>query len=424
MPFFDSLDIANRALDHLGATHIETPTEESVNNAKIAPIYDKVRRAELRRNNWRFAIRKCILHPVDTTTYLLAPALWNVGTLYLPGSIVADANGQLWLSTQPNNTGNQPGASDIWENYFGQMTADIYDTTGGTTYFAGDLVYIPSADSSYIVYMSMINGNTEAPNTADVWSATQTYMQDQTASHSGSQWRSLIAMNLDNIPATGPANWSATTAYTTSQQVTGLDGFIYTAAQGNTGVNPVTDGGTNWTNTDMPNAWTSSPLIPATSNLWVPIYAAMQSLSILYPLNTGPLSQALTRNIFRLPAGYLRQVVGDPTAGINPFLGAPVGRVSKDWEFEGNYILSQQSTPLMLRFVADIQTVTKMDDMFCEGLAARIAMEACEAITNSNAKMQTCINTYKQMMGEARIVNAVEIGPVEPPEDDYITCRI
>lgn len=425
MPFFDSLDIANRALDHLGATHIASPTEESVNNSKIAPIYDKVRRAELRRNPWRFSIRKCLLRPVDLTTYLLAPAQWNAGTLYLPGSVVADTNGQLWLSTDLENINNVPGQSNAWDSYFGQMTADVFDTTGGTAYFAGDLVYISNSNGSYNVYMSLFNGNTEMPNVADTWSATATYSEDQVVTYSGNQWRSLIAFNLNNTPTSGPANWLSTQTYSAAASVTGSDGFIYTSVVGgNTNNNPTTDNGTFWTNTNAPNAWSMSPVLPVSSNMWVPLYASLQTLNIVYPLGTGPLSQSLSKNIFRLPTGYLRQVVSAPKQGVNAFLGAPINRVQNDWEFEGNFIVSQQSTPLILRFVADIQTVTKMDDMFCEGLAARIAMEACEAITNSTSKQQTCINMYKQTMGEARIVNAVEIGPIQPPEDDYITCRI
>lgn len=425
MPFLDSLDIKNRALDHLGASHIDNDAEESVNNAKISPIYDKVRRAELRRNNWRFSIRKCVLRPIDTNTYLLSPALWNAGVQYLPGSVVADATGQLWISTQTNNLANTPGQSEIWDSYFGQMTADAYDTTGATAYFAGDLVYVTKADSSYVVYMSLTNDNTEAPNVADAWSATTTYKQDEVVTRSGTQWRSLIAMNLNNTPANGPANWVATQSYSSSNTVTGSDGYKYTSVtNSNVGNDPTLDSGTNWTNSGVPTAWTSSPLTPVTSSIWVAIYASLQTINIVYPLGSGPLSQAFSRNIFRLPAGYLRQVVSSPKQGINSFLGAPSGRQLNDWEFEGNYILSQQSTPIILRFVADVQNVTAMDDMFCEGLAARVAVEGCEAITNSTAKMQTCINVYKTTMGEARIVNAVEIGPVTPPEDDYVTCRV
>lgn len=422
MPFLDPLDVANRACDHLGATHIASPTEESVNNSKIAPIYDKVRRAELRRNIWRFAIRDVVLRPIDTTTYTLSPAQWANGIYYPPGSIVADSNNQLWLSTALNNIGNQPGLSDVWESYFGSLTADVFDPT--VTYSAGELVYMAGANSSYVIYLSLTNGNSEVPNTPDTWDATVTYQQEQTVLYSGMMWRSLIAINLNNIPAGAAANWLATQTYTSGQWVTGSDGYQYTSVgNNNIGNNPVSDSGANWTNTSIPNAWAAVPVLPQTASTWVPIYASLKTLNIVYPLNAGPLKQALTKNMFRLPAGYLRQFVDDPKQGINPFLGAPSGRVQNDWVFKGDYIISQQGTPILLTFIADIQTVSKMDDMFCEGLAAKIGWEACEAITGSSAKKADCLMAYNKIMGEARITSAIEVGTIEPPEDDYITCR-
>ena len=114
----------------------------------------------------------------------------------------------------------------------------------------------------------------------------------------------------------------------------------------------------------------------------------------------------------------------DPKAGIYSFLGAPAYNTQNDWLLEGDYLLSQCATPIIVRFIADVMSVKEMDDLFCEGLAARIAVETCEIITNSNAKQQTCNNAYNKFMGEARIVDAIETGAVEPPEDDYIVCRL
>ena len=423
--FIDSLDIANRTCQHLGATRIASPTEDSVNNSEIAFAYDKLRRAELRRNTWAFATKKAVLRPIDDTSFLLSPALWNAGMQYLPGSIVKDANGQLWVSNQANNIGNDPATTDVWDCYYGSMSVDAYDTTGATSYFAGDLVYVPNGDGSYGIFMSMQNANTEVPNVADTWNATSSYQQDETVTWSGTQWRSLIALNLNNEPFGGPANWVATQTYAINTPVTATDGFIYTSVgNGNVGNDPVTDDGTNWTNTDTPNAWTANPLLPVSSSIWVPIYASLVSFNFVYPINVGPLSQQMTKNIFRKPAGYLRMAPQDPKAGLYSFLGAPAYNTQNDWEQAGDFIISQCSTPIILRFVADVTNVREMDDLFCEGLACRIAVETCETITNSNTKQQTCNNAYNRFMGEARTVNAIEVGPIEPPEDDYIACRL
>lgn len=423
--FIDSLDIANRTCQHLGVTRIRTPSDDTVQNAEISFAYDKLRRAELMRNYWVFAIKRAVLRPIDTTTFLLAPALWNAGTVYLPGSVVKDPNGQLWISNSANNIGNDPNLTDVWDDYYGSMTVDAFDTTGQTSYFAGDLVYIQNTDSSYVIYLSLQNDNTEVPNVPDIWNATSTYSQDQTVSYNGQQWRSMIALNTNNIPASAPGNWVGAQVYNATQRVTGTDGFIYVSVgNNNLNNNPVSDDGTNWTNIDVPNAWAAVPIIPASSNIWVPLYASLVSFNFVYPIGVGPLRQELTRNIFRLPAGHLRRAPQDPKAGIWSYLGGPAYNNINDWEEENGFILSSCATPIIYRFVADIQCVRKMDDMFCEGLAARIGIETCERITNSTQKQQTCNNAYNKFMGEARIVNAVEFGPIEPPEDLYVTCRL
>ncbi len=79
--------------------------------------------------------------------------------------------------------------------------------------------------------------------------------------------------------------------------------------------------------------------------------------------------------------------------------------------------------PIMLRFVADMVDVTRMHAMFCEGLGARLALEVCETLTQSSAKVATIAKEYQTFMSEARLVNAIEIGAEEPPEDDWVTCR-
>lgn len=424
MAFIDSLDIANRACQHLGATRIASTAEDSVNNAEMAFAYDKLREAELRRNIWKFAIKTAVIRAIDATTFRLSPAQWNAGIQYLPGSVVADANGQLWVSNRANNINNDPNLTDAWDDYYGGLTVDVFDTTGSTSYFAGDLVYVQKADSSYSIYLSMQNANTETPNVADAWSATVTYNQDAVVTYSGQTWRSLIALNLNNTPVQGPANWVASQTYAAGTQVTGTDGFIYTSINnGNLGNNPVTDNGTFWTDTDVPNAWTNTPPVPASSRLWTPLFASLTSFNFVYPVGYGPLSQQTTKNVFHLPSAFLRRAPQDPKNGIYSFLGAPPYNAMEDWIIENDFLLSGDTSPIILRFVADITNVRRMDALFCEGLAARMAVETCETITNSNTKQGTCNNAYQKFMSEARLVNSIETAPTEPPEDDYILCR-
>jgi hypothetical protein len=62
--------------------------------------------------------------------------------------------------------------------------------------------------------------------------------------------------------------------------------------------------------------------------------------------------------------------------------------------------------------------------MFCEMLALRVALDGNERVTQSHDKESVIGSKYKQFAFEARAVNGIEQGATEPPEDDYITCRL
>lgn len=424
MPFLDSLDIANRAMQHVGQPRILDVTEDTKQNSEVAFCYDKVRRAELQRNSWVFAIRRAVLRAIDTNTLVLSPDDWSSTKTYQAGAIVADGNGQFWTSKISGNLNNDPngGDGDTWDSYFGPMTISLYDSS--TTYRPGELVYeLGAVASEYTIYRSLQDANSDDPSTASAWDSTVTYFKDVLVSYSGSQWRSLIQNNINVTPAAGPLAWDSGATYSSGQQVTGSDQFIYTSAvNGNLGNDPTTDNGSHWTNTGVPNAWAQTDL-PVGSGSWLPIDAGADSILYEYPIGAGPASNTFTRNAFRLPAGFLDKAPCDPRAGSYSLLGAPTNLIGSDWQFEKNCITSGDSGPIILTFVADVQTVTDMNDMFCEGLACRVALEVCEPLTQSTTKIGTIASAYTKFMGEARTKNAILTGSEQPPLDDYIACR-
>lgn len=425
MPFLDSLDIANSGLQTLGANPILSVTEDSVNNLEMSACYDKLRRAEMRRNVWRFAVRRTALRALTTTTLVLVPARYDATKSYLLGEIVQDDNSLLWISQIPENVNSPPGGNNTsWEMYFGPLTVDTWSAT--TTYFAGELAYVlsASAPSGYQVYMSLMNANAAVPGTADAWSATVQYKQDDSVSYGGYQWRSLLPVNTNNTPAVGPLPFDIGATYATSNTVTASDNYIYSSVgSGNVGHDPTTDGGVHWTNTGVLNAWEKTPAILASSLSWRPIVATLANTPIAYPIGCGPAEQSGTRNVFRLPVGFLREASQNPKVPGGSALGGPSGVVVNDWVYEGNFIISSDTGPIIFRFVADVTKVSDMDDMFCEGLGERMAKKTCYRITQSTAKEQICEQNYKAIMGEARLVNSIEQGAEYPPEDEFVTVR-
>lgn len=432
MSFLTPTDIANRALDHCGQDPIDVTlgfTENSPAARICGRVYDKLRKAELRRNVWRFATKRAILRAIDTDTMLLVPAMWSSTTNYLVGSIVSDETNQLWISAIQNNLNNQPENSYNWQEYFGPMTVHLYDST--VAYNAGELVYTTDGDGTNRVYLSLQSGNSDDPETATAWDSTVTYYTGQVVTYLTVPYMSAIDFNLNQTPTASPANWASATTYAIGDSVRGSDGIKYTSLIGaNIGNDPTTDDGTNWTDTGTLVPWLSSFSGGTGSIKWLQIGGAevtggvaLTTLNIVYPLGSGPSTQTATRNVYRLPCGFLRMASRDPKAGSTSAIGAPTNLGYTDWLFEGNYIVTQQSDPILCRFVADTVDVRTFDEMFCEGLAARIGYEICEPLTQSSDKLKTITGIYTQNMGDARIVNGIETGAEESPLDDYLACR-
>ena len=509
--FTDSLSIANRALQLLGQRPITAFNDGSLAGAEIGFVYDKLRNAELRRNVWRFSIRKAVMYPINQPvpaqatptapqtvsaslpTMLFVPALWSATTEYDYGSIVADALGNIWVSDIDVNVNRIPGVDPVWDNYFGSMNVSPFDpqlatsSVGGAhAYNSGDLVYTTNLDGSINVFKSLIGNNSNNPGTADLWVNTTAYQDGAVVqSADGYFFQSTIDLNQNNIPGFY-FPWSGGITYAAGQLASGTDGKVYSSVNnGNLNHNPVGDNGTNWAatgsligaypiwnngvsyakntlvagidgfiyisliNANLGNNPLTAPVPPANNptngtwiktgqvNPWTPVYASttalgewlhlnatVTDLNITYPVGSGPTTQTINKNVFQLPNGFLREAPQDPKRGSTSFLGAPSGLQYTDWELEGNYLTSQTNFPITYRFGANVTVVSKMDPMFCEMLAARIAEGTCEVLTQSDAKLAAARAHYTLFRNEAIMVNGIETGPTEPPLDDWITCRI
>lgn len=434
--FLLPLDICNRALQHLGSRRITaadfaSPTTKQA--SAVAFCYDKLRQAELRRNTWVFSIKRASLRPIDDTTLQLAPPLVSATKYYMPGDVVADTNGKLWTTSVPFTYAQTPGDPNTnWVPYFGPLTAALYDSTD--TYLAGEAVYIRGAVagliSGFFARRDTTSAAADVPDTVETWDSTAVYKRGDIVSYSSADWVSCIDNNLNFTPVNTRALWSATTTYASGNIVIGPDdGRLYTSVgNGNLNHRPYAEDTTYWTAASSPpyvQAWVQQSI--AASNAWR-YYGngatdEFKAIYLQYPLSAAVSPSLGNRNIFRLPSGFLRTAPQQPRAGSVSYLGSPSGLGYTDWEYNGNFLISQEAQPISFRFAADITDVSQMDPMFCEGLACRIAIELCEDLTQSSNKLAGLASMYKSFMGEARTVNAIEVGAVEPPVDDYIQCR-
>lgn len=427
-PYLNQVDICNRALQHLGASRITAITDDTKSADACEFCYDKLRLAELERNTWIFATKRAILRAVDSETMVISPPLYSATTYYNPGAIVSDSNGIVWVNRTPFNYGLAPGSDPSWDVYFGPLSVTEYDST--KSYNTGELVYVDGAFAGLTaIYVAMSN-NSDNPATVPAYDATVTYNRGQVVSHSGN-FISLIDLNTANTPASSLALWLVGTTYAQNAQVITPDGRIYTSVNnGNVGHQPSPLIGTYWT------LASSNPYVQpwltytggASALTWVyvgdGITQELANPGIYYPAGTGPSTQTSTSNVYIKPNGFLRKALSDPKQGSASFLGAPSNLMYSDWVMEGNYIVSQDIGPIMVRFVASVTKVTDMSSLFCEALAARMAFEMCEELTQSTDKQVAAAQVYKKAIADARATNAIALGAAEFAMDDYLACRI
>lgn len=327
MSYTSRVDIANRALQHVGATRISTFDDVTKQAAEVSFCYEKLRRAELRRSVWRFATKRAVLRAYAHGDLRFVPPVYDPVTVYPIGSIVQDTAGVYWQSTV-GLQGSAPGlvltgAPAAWQQYFGPLHASAYST--GVNYYANELVY----DTGGIFYTALFN-------------------------------------NLGNAALANSSLW---TQHFTSPGVAG----------------------------------------------------AGYARPMLFMVAAGPgvTINGRDRNIFPLPNGFLRATYQDPKTASTATNVTSAGLQFSDWQFESDYIVSAEPGPLILRFVADVSDVSTMDDLFCEGLGARVGYEICETMTQSNIKLQAIGQAYQKFMSDARLINHIENAGNEPMEEQY-----
>lgn len=144
-------------------------------------------------------------------------------------------------------------------------------------------------------------------------------------------------------------------------------------------------------------------------------------------------------NYFPLPGDFLMIAPPDQNANVGIGAGAiPAGLIPRvpnvglaysDWQIEimpngTKAIASDDAGPIYLRYVTRNVIEGNFDPNFTEAFAACLAMDTCEQLTQSNAKLQTLEKMHDDAMKKAKQRNAFESMPVLPPVDSWILARM
>lgn len=94
------------------------------------------------------------------------------------------------------------------------------------------------------------------------------------------------------------------------------------------------------------------------------------------------------------------------------------------WELEGREVLTDAGPTVPVRYCKRITDPDLWDAQLSNVLAARLAFEIVEELTQSRTKKELILSDLNAMMTEARRQDAQEQSPMEFAEDSWVTARL
>lgn len=119
---------------------------------------------------------------------------------------------------------------------------------------------------------------------------------------------------------------------------------------------------------------------------------------------------------YPLPSDYLGLVQ------INDFYIRAASRARTPWSVESGLLLTDMTAPLKTRYVARV-AAANWDPLFVDAFACKLAMEACETLTQSDSKFQRVAKQYELAIQRAHAMDAIENPPEEFPLGSWNDSR-
>lgn len=121
------------------------------------------------------------------------------------------------------------------------------------------------------------------------------------------------------------------------------------------------------------------------------------------------------QNLYMLPHDYLSLI---EVGGVDVSLAKNIR-----WEVEQRQLLTDLSAPLQIRYVRAEGDVSKFSPLFKEAFSCRLALEGCEALTQSNTKKQLLLQDYDEAIRKARMNDAIEKMPEKIVKGEWLNAR-
>lgn len=103
---------------------------------------------------------------------------------------------------------------------------------------------------------------------------------------------------------------------------------------------------------------------------------------------------------YELPADALRPL---PLTYDGQAQGIPI-----NWRQEGGFVYSDQSSPRIIRYIANVTDPAEWSALFTEAIAAALAIKIAHPLTAKANMIQIAQGAYDRAIAEARRTNAIE----------------
>ncbi len=97
--------------------------------------------------------------------------------------------------------------------------------------------------------------------------------------------------------------------------------------------------------------------------------------------------------------------------------------VDKDWLIEGKKIITDDASPIYIRYIYKVRDTNEMTSLFKEALATKIAFELCEVVTQSNSKKEGLKQDLKDLISQAKKSSAIQNVAAKSPDDTWLAVR-
>lgn len=94
------------------------------------------------------------------------------------------------------------------------------------------------------------------------------------------------------------------------------------------------------------------------------------------------------------------------------------------WEVNGKILLTDEGAPVDLRYVKREEDAGQYDALLVSAMAARLAVEVCEELTQSTTKKQVVADEYQAILAEARRADGQEHYTSEHELDSWLQARL